>query len=212
MKRDVGFYIEANIEQVYYAYLKAAINKPFERSCKEEPFHTISFGVNFSFKYNMNGGACTIHLMPWGSGTAVNIRFSIAQAAGARYEKYANDLNAAMQAFLPVVPCPAAFNVDDFLNPQNQVTPEKLQNNTAPVASAPIQETPVATPVAPAPASETSFIAAFCTNCGTKLSPNGRFCPGCGTQTAAPAYKVCPNCHAQANSSASFCTSCGTRL
>ena len=95
MRRDIGFYVEADIAQVYKAYLSAAVNPPFERDCRDEPFHTISFGVNYSFKYNMNGGSCNIHLMPYGTGTAVNMRFSIAQLVGARYEAYAEDLNKA---------------------------------------------------------------------------------------------------------------------
>ena len=31
MRRDVGFYIEAPVEQVYQAYLNAATHKPFVR-------------------------------------------------------------------------------------------------------------------------------------------------------------------------------------
>lgn len=195
MRRDIGFYIEANIEQVYNAYLKAAQNKPFERDCSTEPYHTISFGVNFSMKYNMNGGSCNIHLMPWGTGTAVDMRFSIAQLAGAHYERYAHDLNTAMQAFLPVVARPAEYNMDDFLKPENQVTPATLPKQAAPAAI------PAATPAA-APTG------VFCSKCGNPLAPNGRFCSQCGT----PVQRVCPNCQAPASSNAAFCTACGTRL
>lgn len=202
MRRDLGFYIEADIEQVYQAYLNAAVNKPFERTCDQEPLHTISFGVNYSFKYNMNGGRCTIHLMPCGSGTAVNFRFSIAQAAGARYEKYAADLNSSMQNFLPVAIRPATYDMDEFLKPENQVTPATLRRSAAPAA-----------PAAPVtPAAPTASAAAFCTGCGKALTPGGRFCPQCGTPVAAPAPKVCPNCHTQAEEGAAFCVSCGTRL
>ena len=194
MRRDIGFYIEANIEQVYKAYLNAAINEPFERECKEEPYHTISFGINFLFKYNMNGGSCNIHFMPSGSGTAVKMRFSIAQAVGARYEKYAEDLNTAMQAFLPVTPRPMEYDMDDFLKPANQVTPAALHRAAAPQPA----------PQAPA--------AAFCAKCGNKLSPDSRFCDQCGTPVAAPAQKVCPNCKSPVLGTSAFCSNCGTPL
>ena len=197
MRRDIGFYIEANIQQVYQAYLKAAVNEPFGRTCDEQPFHTISFGVNYSFKYNMNGGSCHIHFMPYGNGTAVNIRFSLAQGFGARYEKYAQDLNNAMQVFLPVVPQPATYDMDVFLKPENQVKPGVSQQSTTSVA-----------PVAPIAAP----ISSYCTNCGNPHAPNTRFCSRCGTPVSAPPKKVCPNCQTPAQDNAAFCTACGTRL
>ncbi len=192
MTRDVGFYLEAPIEKVYEAYLNAATHEPFERDCKQEPYHMIAFGVNFSFKYNMNGGACHIRLMPSGNGTAVNMRFSIAQGVGARYERYAEDLNKAMQRFLPIVPQKRSYNADDFLNPHNQVTPES------------IQPAPVAQPVAPAAPGK------FCTNCGNPLEPGNRFCNQCGT--AVSAGKQCAACGTPAAQNAVFCANCGTRL
>lgn len=194
MRRDMGFYIEANIAQVYQAYLSAATHKPFERDCKQEPYHTISFGLNYSFKYNMNGGACTIHFMPCGSGTAVNMRFSIAQAFGGRYENYAKDLNNAMQAFLPVMPRPANYNMDDFLRPENQVTPATLAAPTAPVIAQ----------AAPA--------ARYCSGCGHPLAPGGLFCSQCGLKMPVPDQKRCPNCQTPAQNDAVFCAECGTRL
>ena len=40
----------------------------------------------------MNGGACTVLLMPYKSGTAVNVRYSIAQLFGSRYNAYDEEL------------------------------------------------------------------------------------------------------------------------
>lgn len=173
MRRDVGFFIEADITQVYDAYLKAATAKPFERTCKVIPFHTISFGVNYSFKYNMNGGSCNIHFMPCNGGTAVNMRFSIAQAAGARYEKYARDLNNALRAYLPMVPQPAKYNMDDFLKPENQVIPAMIQPDYSPQPTVPA---PQPTPVAPKPNAK------FCIKCGKALMSGGNFCCYCGAK------------------------------
>lgn len=196
MRRDVGFYVEADIRQVYDAYLKAAMNPPFERSCKQEPLHTISFGINFSFKYNINGGSCNIHLMPMGAGTAVNIRFSLAQAAGARYELYANNLNAAVQRFLPVRITPANYNMDDFLRPENQLT-----EASAPQAIVAPQQAPAPTPQ-PAPAG-------FCTACGNGLQAGARFCGKCGA--AVKQERVCVSCQAPLQEGSIFCTACGMR-
>ena len=201
MRRDIGFYLEARVDQVYQAYLNAASNPPFERDCTQEPYHTISFGVNYSFKYNMNGGSCNIHFAPSGTGTAVNMRFSLAQAAGARYEKYANDLNSAMQNYLHVAPRPAEYNMDDFLKPENQITPATLQPLPSPTNE------PVA---APAPQAEPDV--RYCATCGSALTPGVRFCSQCGTPTSSPAQKCCPNCKTPAKENAAFCTQCGTRL
>lgn len=172
MRRDLGFYVEAKIADVYQAYLNAATHKPFERDCKEEPFHTISFGMNFSMRYNMNGGSCNLHFMPCGSGTAVNIRFVVAQLAGARYEAYAQELNKAMMVYLPVMPQPAQFNMDDFLKPENQITPGTYRQSI---------------PAAPAPSAQPAqqqMTPRFCANCGNALQPGSRFCTRCGKAVA----------------------------
>ena len=231
MRRDMGFYVEAGVDQVYQAYLLAAKNPPFERDCKEEPYHTIGFGVNFSMKYNMNGGSCTIHFMPWRTGTAVNMRFSIAQLAGARYERYALDLNAAMQKFMPIPPVPMDFNMDDFLKPENQVTPATIRQ-AAPAPRIPQEPAPYihpaapqsyqpapapvypsyqpVPPVTPAPAPAPQSGKKFCANCGDTLKTGARFCSSCGT--AVVQEKTCPACHAPVRENAAFCANCGTRL
>lgn len=195
MRRDVSFFVQADLEKVYNAYLNAATHAPFERTCKQERPYSISFGVNYSFKYNMNGGACTIHFMPHGTGTAVIMRFSVAQLAGARYEKYANDLNKAMTAFLPASLRPASYLMEDFINYQNGASAGARK--AAPAATA--------APVAPQ-----QTPCAFCSNCGKPLRPGSRFCAGCGA--AAPARKVCPQCGASTTETGAFCTNCGVRL
>ena len=209
MRRDVGFYFEAKIEQVYQAYLSAATHAPFDRSCKEEPYHAITFGLNFSGKYNMNGGSCTIHLMPSGTGTAVNIRFSLAQLGGGHCERYAQDLHMAMQSYLSVPPRPSKYNMDDFLKPANQVTP-----NSAPKAAAPVAK-PASAPVVAAEPVVIQPVAAtggYCTNCGNALTAGSRFCSQCGTPVSAPTAKCCPKCNTQVTPNALFCNNCGTKL
>lgn len=214
MRRDIGFYIDANVKQVYEAYLYAASNVPFERTCDEQPYHTLSFGLNYSFKYNMNGGACHIHFIPCGSGTAVNMRFTVAQLAGARYEKYADDLNEAVCAYLPSPPRPANYSMDDFLKPENQANPANINNFIAPPPPpAPVIITPP-TPVVAQPivAAAAPAVPMFCVSCGSRLTPGGRFCPACGSPTNIAEEKHCPSCNAKVEDGAAFCVSCGTKL
>ena len=210
MRRDIGFYVEAGLEQVYSAYLMAATHEPFERDCKQEPYHTISFGVNYSFKYNMNGGACTIHFMPYGNGTAVNMRFSIAQAVGARYERYAEDLNRAMAKILPVAIREAKYDMDEFLRPENQVTPADICGTSVSPRTTPIAADPAP---APAPASTIeSSESKFCSSCGARLDEGARFCSKCGRPVSAPAKKLCPSCGKEDKPDDAFCSSCGSKL
>ena len=87
MKRDICHYYEADLQSVYNAYAKVASEK-FGKNCKYHNGFKLSFHLNFTFIYNMNGGSCTIHFMPYNSGTAVNVRYSIVQLFGARYGAY----------------------------------------------------------------------------------------------------------------------------
>ena len=84
MRRDVCHFYPIHVIGVYKAYVRA-IKEVFDADCSEEPYHTLTFGLKFSFKYNMNGGFCHVHLMPYRGGTAVDIRYTIVQALGAKY-------------------------------------------------------------------------------------------------------------------------------
>ncbi len=230
MRNDIGFYIEADVASVYNAYLKALKGEPFRKSCNEQPYHTISFGLNPSLRFNINGGSCHIHLMPHGVGTAVNIRFTVVQAVSPRYGKYAEILNNTFMKYLPVQPHPAKYNMDDFLRPENQVVPSNVAEPAcapAPVAAepacapAPVAAEPACAPVpvaaepacAPAPVVAEPAVASaprFCGNCGAKLESNLRFCTQCVTPIAKP--KVCANCNAPAKENDRFCGNCGTKL
>ena len=214
MKRDVGFYVEADVATVSCAYLNAASHKPFERDCTQEPFYAFTFGVNFSMKYNMNGGSCCIRFMPCGTGTAVNMRFSLAQVAGARYERYAEDLNKALQAFLPIAPTPAKYNADDFLKPENQITPANLRQSAQPVFKEEFQAEPIAaaaqSTVLTANTETPNADVKFCANCGNKMEADHRFCTKCGTPVLQ--QKICSNCKIPVKENDAFCGNCGTHL
>lgn len=195
MRRDICYYYQAPIAQVYQGYLSAAGNDQFRRECREEPYHTLTFGLNFSMKYNFNGGSCVIRFIPWQGGTAVNLRFSLAQAAGARYEWYDRDLTAAASAIIGVVAQPAKVPVDYFLDPANRVA-----------ANAPQPTAP-----APAPAPKAEVAGTFCTECGRQLPDDAAFCCYCGTKVL-PKEHRCSACGKVNPDEAKFCAYCGNKF
>lgn len=101
MRRDICHYYEADLQSVYNAYAKVASEK-FGKNCEYHNGYKLSFALNFTIRYNMNGGACTVHFMPCRSGTAVNVRYSIAQLLGARYNAYDEELTKNVVAILGV--------------------------------------------------------------------------------------------------------------
>lgn len=208
MRRDVMHFFMADVKTVYQAYLTAAQNKPFERTCEQRPFYSFQFGLNFSMKYNMNGGSCTLHFIPHQGGTAVNLRFSVAQLAGARYEAYDRDLTNRAIDILRIPAQTLRINVEEFLNQSNWVTPGSTQLPPAPVAPA-----PAPAPVAPAPAPVTPAQPAAgqkcCARCGSQLLPGARFCTRCGATVED--HLLCKSCGTPLLPGAKFCTRCGQR-
>lgn len=209
MRRDVCYFFPADVVSVYNGYIAAATNSRFRRECKEEPYHTINFGINFSMMYNMNGGSCTIHFIPYQGGTAVDLRFSIAQLAGARYEKYAKDLTEAAMAVIGVPAQIFKLDVEEFLKEGNKVTPQSV-NAAVPVAH---QPAPTPEPFAPAPTAETVTPPAqekSCTNCGAALVDGAMFCSNCGTKVVT--QRFCSQCGNAVSPEAAFCSNCGNKL
>ena len=228
MRRDLCYFFPADIHSVYKAFLTAAQNPPFERTCTEETPFIFSFGLNFSWKYNMNGGAMTLRCMPYSNGTAVNLRFSIAQGAGARYEKYANNLLSYTVPILRVGAQPCKVPIESFMDfaegkqvvsqptpaaiapapvVPEPVMPEPVVAQPAPIVVQPAPvvaqpapvEMPVATP-APAPAAPVAPVAATA----------GKTCSACGASVPEDA-KFCSRCGASLEAKR-FCCGCGLQL
>jgi len=162
------------------------------------------------YKYNFNGGACTLHFMPYQGGSAVSMRFSIAQLAGARYEKYAQDLTEAAANVIDSMWRKTDIDVDLFLRPENMVTPNTLKAvatpapaqvqapkpapTPAPVVApkpipVPVDPKPVAAPTPapvvvpkPVPVATPKPVTAqrTCAHCGRTIKEGDRFCVGCG--------------------------------
>lgn len=213
MRRDICYFYPVSVDALFDGYYTAATNDKFRREPEIEPYFKMSFGLNFSMKYNFNGGACTLRFMPYQNGSAVNLRFSIAQLAGARYENYAKDLAYDVAQVLGVLPQLIEIDVEYFLMPQNQITADQIVD-TEPV----LEPTPVCEPVevpatepAPTPVNASNIT---CKNCGATLDDNSKFCHLCGTAVAPkePEPKFCSQCGTKTKDGALFCTNCGTKI
>ena len=163
MRRDLCYYFAADVCSVYNAYLMAEGNQQLRRECRQEPYHTLGFGLNFSMKYNMNGGSCTIHFIPYQGGTAVDLRFSIAQLAGARYKRYAADLTNTVIRILNITAQPIRLNIEEFTKECNKVVLQRMPESVSVPQNVAKQS-------------------GFCINCGKQIDNNNNFCIYCGTR------------------------------
>ena len=191
MRRDLAYFYERPINEVFAAFEQAA-NQRFGKDCKTEPCVRLTFGLNFSMKYNMNGGSVTAHFMPYQNGTAVNLRYSIVQAFGARYKTHAHDLTLFVNGILRVAGQPIPLDVD------------RLSDYEAGVPSvAPAQASPALQQTA----------GVTCPRCGTGCAAGELFCSSCGTplqQPERPAF--CTNCGASLRQEGKFCHRCGAKI
>ena len=169
MRRDLAYFYPVPVEPVFDAFVQAA-NQKFGKQCKIDVYKTISFGLNYSFKYNMNGGALTIHFMPYNNGTAINMRYTIVQASGARYQKHADDVLIFVNAVLGAQPQPIALDVNQFLAYEAGVPAAPM--NVAPQPAQPVQQNPA----------QPQGTRNFCTNCGAPITPSAHFCIKCGNK------------------------------
>ena len=162
MKRDIFHYFDANIQDVFNAYCKT-IQTKFEKNISATPYHTISFALSFSFRYNMNGGSCTLHFIPYSSGTAVCVRYSIVQAMGARYGAHNQNILNEVEKLLSIKAQNINLSVEAFLQPSNQITAAPIKGQE------PVSQPPRA-------------LATFCSKCGTKFGETDLFCYNCGSK------------------------------
>lgn len=198
MRRDVSYFFAVDVKDLYNAYLAAATNDRFRREPNQEPYHTLSFGLNFSMKYNFNGGACTLRFIPCQGGSAVNMRFTLAQGVGARCEKYAKDLTDAVTLLLGVPAQRSSIDVEIFLNDDNKVARQTVKEEPQPTPPTPVVEAP--------PVSNFS-----CTNCGNGLKEGDRFCSACGSPVEVQ-KRFCTQCGKEVAPTDAFCSSCGNKL
>ena len=202
------------IEDVYEAY-KTSIKNLFKNDAGGDPYCSLVFGLSFSFKYNMNGGGCHIHFMPYLDGTAVNIRYTIAQAVGAKYKAHDKDMCAAVSKILGAEAEDAQINVDEFLRYEKEA-PRYVEDTAKKDIPAPEEHSvetdayDVSAPEIVEKAPEPMTFSYTETPADTYAEPTpvapptaaqadrvyARFCTGCGTPFADLAM---------------FCTKCGAK-
>ncbi len=171
MRKDICHFYPNQPIDVYDAYLNAIKDK-FNKSCEATPYHTITFGLNFSFKYNMNGGVCNVHIIPYNEGTAVDVRYTIMQAMGARYTAHNKDLTECVEKLLGTHAHELDLDIETFLQNENQV---KVAMPTKEAITIPPQ----------APVSQSTPLqqsARFCSQCGHRFGESDRFCCNCGNK------------------------------
>ncbi len=204
MRRDIFYTYDKPVAEVFNAY-QHVIKSFFNKGAEVEPIHTITFGLSFSFKYNMNGGACHVHFIRSGKGTAVGIRYSIAQLMGARYEAHGKDMARRVEELLGVPAQSTVCDMEEFLKPENmlaegqvqpqavfqsqvQAQPEFEAQPMAEVQAQPqatvvppvVEEVPTTQEVPVAPVQQRTH--KFCTQCGEKIEMSARFCVSCGAK------------------------------
>ncbi|MBR2337150.1 MAG: zinc ribbon domain-containing protein [Clostridia bacterium] len=198
MRKDYCHYFDKNLQEVFYAY-QQAIKSKFGKDADASPFHTLSFSIGFSFKYNMNGGSCHVHLMPYSNGTAIDVRYSIAQLAMARCSAHDKDLTVAVERILGTSAQPIELDEELFMknkesgtaqcslnqpmqNPSLQPQMQPVQRETPPVShtQAPAFAQGQSRAMSSTPAQ--SGLGRFCVNCGTRFDGDAKFCIKCGTK------------------------------
>ena len=120
MKRDIFHYFPTNVQDVFNAYHQT-IQTKFEKNVTATPYHTISFALGFSFRYNMNGGNCTLHFMPYNNGTAVCVQYTIVQVMGARYGAHNQHILDEVEKILRIKAQNVNLTVEAFLAPTQAI-------------------------------------------------------------------------------------------
>ena len=92
--------------------------------------------------------------MPHNDGTAVNVRYSVVQLAGARCKKHNQDMTAAVEKLLGVSAQEIQLDVETFLSAKQL----------------------------PECKADVSKMGKFCVNCGAEFSDTAMFCSKCGTK------------------------------
>ena len=190
MRRDLVYFYERPVKAVFEAFEQAA-NRQFGKNCKTEPYVRLSFGLNYSFKYNMNGGSLTAHFIPYQNGTAVNLRYSIVQPFGARYKAHAHDLTQYVNGVLRVAGQQIQLDVSRF-----------LEYAAGAPASVPVQKQAAG--------------GVKCPRCGAGCAEGELFCSSCGMALTQPEQQerpvFCTSCGAVLRQDGRFCHRCGAKI
>ena len=164
MTADFIHYYPKPIQEVYNAY-KLAIQMVFNKNATEKPFEELVFGLKFSFRYNMNGGNCTVQFTPYPRGTEVRVHYMVVQAVGARCKAHDTHMTAGVVKVLGVPAFDSYTGVEVSFAMQEQ----------------PLTNTFGAAPLTNENAS-VSPKAKFCSTCGAPFAESASFCSSCGAK------------------------------
>ncbi|MBE7011871.1 MAG: hypothetical protein E7415_04275 [Ruminococcaceae bacterium] len=172
MKRDVCVFYNKNVEEVYRACVKVVAGH-FNQEFRSMPFHAISFGLCFSFRYNMNGGLCNVSFISYNGGTAMNINYDIyLQLWGARYKAHSRHMVEYMNQLLGTYGQEVYIPIEEFMKPSNKVV-----QNINPYAG---QNFAYANAQPNANNMPNMNTISFCSKCGRRFEPSDMFCRQCG--------------------------------
>ena len=198
MRRDLFHFYKGDVKTVYQAYLKVLRAQPFHKEPGQSPYTMLTFGLGFSFKFNMNGGSVHIHFAKRNGGTAVQVRYSIVQLFGARYKAYDKQLTDYVSRALGYEAEPLEVLGDKFFEGGDEVYPDANDDKPAPKAiNAPKEEE------------------LTCPGCGKKVKAGSAFCPDCGHKIDTPEKKrpaFCVKCGAPLGPDDLFCPKCGEKI
>ena len=175
MRRDLYHYFKGDIESVYNAYVAVLRAEPFHKEPNLAPYSLISFGLGMSFKFNMNGGTVHIHLAPRGTGTAIQVRYSIVQLVGARYRAYDKLLTDHVAAVLGYAAEPLEELADAYFEASSA---QPALTETKAIEVQPVEVVAEEVEEVPAPTGRPQF----CGKCGKRIDPEDNYCGSCGAK------------------------------
>ena len=172
MVNTLLYFYNCPLDPVFNAFVQAAKQK-FGKDCQIKG-KSMSFGLNFSFKYNMNGGFVNVYCAPYQNGTAVEIKYTIIQLALARYKAHARDLTNYVNGILQT----SATEMQN-VNPNIFAGCEQNYQQGYPQQVYPQQNYPQqGYPQQNYPQQSVNVI---CRCCGNAVSSDAAYCPVCGT-------------------------------
>lgn len=204
MRRDIVYYYNCPLEPVFNAFVQAA-NQRFGKDCQVEPCKTLKFGLNYSFKYNMNGGVVTAHFMPYQNGTAIDLHYTIVQAFGGRYKAHAEDLTEFVNGLLQTQGSVIDLDPDSFTAYEQQAPAQPQPQQPQPQQPQPQQQPVMQYP----PSGQPQMNGKACPKCGTVNVPDALFCVNCGNKLVQQAF--CVSCGSPLTAGANFCPRCGAK-
>ena len=171
MKKEICHYYPKPKEVVFLSY-ERAVNELLGAKIEKTPNESLIFDLEYSVKYNINGGGCHIRFAAYNGGTLVELKFVLAQATGARCGAIDSGLANLVENALGVESNAVYEGFDALVEMMNAPQPQPQMRNDP-------QYPPQARQGTQPP--QNNCRDNFCPRCGTKFAPNDNFCTRCGS-------------------------------